>query len=169
VSSDYRLLCLTHDPALEIGDDRWPHLDQALAAVADPAADPLLVTHPGCDLLIGRYSYPLVEVICPPKTSPSRQRGHLHRDPHRIDAAWLRLLWHATASTGDGESEWEKAARNVPDCWRWERVHRLRYALGIVSAPAGATCCQACDKASRPAPDVLRRITMPTPTELGYL
>jgi hypothetical protein len=121
VSSTYRLLCLNHDPAIEL-DQEWHSgsgtaVADALAAVANPPAE-----HAGCDLVIGRYSYPLIEVCCPGST-PRRPHLHVH-DPRWIDASWLRLLL---------------AARKVPDlaelcrpvsvCWGEQRLALLRHEL----------------------------------------
>ena len=170
MSSDYRLLCLTHDPALEIGDDRWHSPQEPLSAVARRDVDELTAAHEGCDLLIGRYSYPLVEVCCPPQLGPRAPTGHLHRDPKWIDAAWLRLAWHAGTDPHGFASTAGQAARNLPACWAIARIDRLRYVLGVAEAPAGAggaSCCAACDKAGQPAPDAPSRIVMPTPAELG--
>lgn len=70
MSSVYRILCLNHDPALEVGDDGWRSAQEALAAVADREAAP---GYPRCDLMVGRYSYPLVEVCWPAaRAAPAR-------------------------------------------------------------------------------------------------
>ena len=56
MSSTYRVLCLSHDPAIVAADD-YQRPETAEAAITEGIAE-----HAGCDLVIGRYSYPLVEL-----------------------------------------------------------------------------------------------------------
>jgi len=157
VSSAYRILCLTHDPATDIAgpdvDDGWTQPEPALAAIAD-RTHALTAPHAGCDLLLGRYSYPLVEVACPRSVLGFTAQGPscFHSGPKWVDVAWLRLLWHAaqwpyvsisfTAAT-------EEAGRL---CWTPARVHRLRYEIGAIEIPEqAASCCPACDIAAAEA------------------
>lgn len=53
MSSTYRILCVSHDPALTTGSD-YNSPEAAEAAIRLGVNG-----HPTCDLLIGRYSYPL--------------------------------------------------------------------------------------------------------------
>jgi len=57
---------MSHDPGLVI-DTNWQDPRLLEAALSDPASSPELEAHTGCDLLGGRYSYPLIEVYCPPR------------------------------------------------------------------------------------------------------
>lgn len=153
MSSDYRVLCLTHDPALELGDDGdwWQDPEPAFAAVNAPSSSAVTAAHAGCDLLVGRYptvSYPLFEVACPPSRIPDNRPGHRgnHGGPKWIDAVWLRLLWHANqTSTPNGSDMAGAISEAASGCWSIPRLRRLRYALAAVPADGKASCCPACD------------------------
>ncbi len=123
MSSEYRILCLSHDPAIVVpSEDGWHRPEEALAAVADRTGPAEL--HANCALLVGRYSYPLVEVCCPRQTA-IRQPGHSGYHPNSdewVDAAWLRLLAVTTAE--------QRAPLRLPGCWTHETALRLRYELG---------------------------------------
>lgn len=117
VSSTYRIICLSHDPALVVEEPEWQGMPDALAGLAAG-----LPGHPSCELLVGRFSYPLVEVCCPRQHS----NGPLHRGfhPHSdewVDASWLRLVLLAGADVA-GRSR-------LRPCWTYERAHRLRAEL----------------------------------------
>jgi len=123
VSSTYRAICLGHDPAIEL-DPEWNDPETALAAVTDRTGP--LETHQKCDLLIGRYSSPIVELGCP---AGAMHPGLWH--PHRaewIDAGWLRLVI-AAVKTDDPRTL--KAAGEVRGCWRPGRVVALRGLLAV--------------------------------------
>ena len=123
MSSTYQALCMSHDPALPI-EGTWSSAADALAAVAERAGD--LSAHAGCDLMIGRYSYPLIEVCCPPHDR------HPH-DGRWVDADWVRIAVAAMDGPGDPLAE---ALSRLPRCWRQERIHRLRVELGVPDGPA---------------------------------
>lgn len=112
MSSSYRAICLSHTPALVVEEPEWQTMDVALAGFAAGVPG-----HSSCDLLLGRYSYPLVEVCCP--------RGHgggIHHHSDRwVDASWLRLMLLAGPEAA-------KTAR-VSGCWTFDRVDRLRAEL----------------------------------------
>ncbi len=131
MSSDYRVLCLSHDPAIVTGAE-WPDREPAIAAAADPANCEQLREHIQCDLLVGRYSYPLVEVACPPSRDQAAWKHYPYHPcgPEWIDASWLRLLaWcHRTAAADD------PILTEPPGCWSRQRVHRLRLELGLPDA-----------------------------------
>ena len=121
MSSAYRALCLSHDPALTIPDAEWRDAVSLQGALADPAACEALAGHTACDLLGGRYSYPLIEVYCP----PTRDTSH---HPHAgvwIDVEWLRLLLAAYDRTADVEV----LSRPLSICWSRQRITRLRREL----------------------------------------
>lgn len=125
MSSDYHVLCASHDPALVITfGGEYRSYAEALAAAADPAQDDRLVAHVGCDLLVGRYSTPLIEVACP---GGERCKPGWHRfdSGERTSAGWLRLL-HAAHVRGD-----DVTSMRLPACWTRERVLRLAVQLGI--------------------------------------
>ncbi|MFD5697482.1 hypothetical protein [Streptomyces lasiicapitis] len=122
MSSAYRILCLSHDPATAHGEYRTP--EDALDAIAST-----LEGHPNCDLLIGRFSYPLVEAGCPPsKYRPGGSRC-VHGGTVWADADVLRLL--AAGYQSQDEVVREATRRFEARCWPRERLRRLREELGI--------------------------------------
>jgi hypothetical protein len=127
VSSNYRILCLSHDPATIASDD------YASPEAAEAAIIAGLSEHPECDLLVGRYSYPLVEVGCPPTTTP-RGSGQHNCYPHSqtewAEVAWLRLL-AAAHQSGDDQMRALANDHHLAH-WPWERLRRLRGELGVV-------------------------------------
>lgn len=126
MSSDYHVLCMNHDPAIVVAEE-WHRPADALAAVKDREQGGPLADHLHCDLLIGRYSAALVEVCCP-GGNHTTGRKRMHVNEQWVDVDWLRLLFYAYTSGGQ-----EIAAVREPlgDCWPWERMRRLRDALGI--------------------------------------
>lgn len=128
MSSRYRVLCLSHDPALTT-DHEFTSAGEAEAAIAAGIPE-----HASCDLLIGRYSYPLIEVGCP--ASHGGQSGCYHvRTTNWVDVGWLKLLYLAQKAgllAEPGSPEF-LATEEVRRCWRPERVERLREELGLSS------------------------------------
>ena len=125
MSSVYRVLCLSHDPATIAGEYDRP--EAAADAITEGVDD-----HPRCDLLIGRYSYPLIEVGCPPFTGDVRAGQH-RCYPHSVtewaDVAWLRIL-AAVHEFGDERMQ-ALAGETQLVHWSRERLRRLREQLGI--------------------------------------
>lgn len=115
MSSTYRVLCLSHDPAIAL-DIEWATPEAALAALADPGA---AAEHPNCDLVVGRWSGALVEVCCP--------SGRCHLRPIWVDKVWLRLL----AVAHDSKDVQVLAAADAFPCWPATRLARLRSELGL--------------------------------------
>lgn len=132
MSSTYRILCLSHDPAIATGEYSSP--EAAAAAIVEGVEE-----HQQCDLLIGRYSYPLVEVGCPPTLAKraSQHRCYLHAGTEWVDAAWLRIL-AAVHQSGDDKM---RALANDTHLshWPWERLRRLRDELhfAVADRPQG--------------------------------
>lgn len=134
MSSTYRALCLSHDPAIVIGgpDEGWQSGENGIGIMQDalqfPADCELLAGHEQCELLGGRFSSPLIEVYCSGRTSS----GLWHRLPHNrgqwIDVEWLRLLATAHASSDELMSN---IAMGMPECWSRTRLWRLRELLGL--------------------------------------
>lgn len=122
MSSNYHVLCLAHDPAIII-DGGWNKPTEALHAVAHREDDEALQRHLTCDLVVGRYSYPLIEAACPPGRCPT---GGYHADEVWTDVTWLRLL---AAAHRSGDAAVLTAANGVR-CWTAERVHRMRDQIG---------------------------------------
>lgn len=116
MSSTYYALCLSHDPALTVAEQEW-HNGYAEALVAVRKG---LHGHAACDVVIGRYSYPMIEVCCT-GSCPAR-----HADDRWTDVGWLRLLLLAGP-----EIARDSALRHVTSCWGFERASRLRVELDI--------------------------------------
>lgn len=125
MSSTYRILCLSHDPAIEAGEHTSP--EAAEAAIREGLSE-----HQHCDLLIGRYSYPLVEVGCPSRlgmpTSGERGCNGYHRNTEWIDSGWLLVLAHARHARALPEGI---DRHNDVSCWTEQRILRLREELGL--------------------------------------
>lgn len=129
MSSTYPILCLSHDPAIIAHDPGYNRPEQAEEAIRAGVTG-----HAGCDLMIGRYSYPLVELGCPPSHNrtdmrPDAPRCH-HRDTEWTDKEWLQLLAAAYQSSDPAVQEAVKAGRH--QCLSWERLRRLRVELDII-------------------------------------
>lgn len=122
MSSRYQILCISHDPALRIGENiHWNDPAPAIAAIADrsgPAAE-----HPNCDLIVGRYSYPLIEVCCPASRSNGIYHGSSHRTDEWISVGWLRLLALSIPEA--------IATARLYSCWTLDLALKLRRELGI--------------------------------------
>lgn len=131
MSSVYRVLCLSHDPAITT-EAEYNRPEPAIAAIASGVD-----CHRDCDLLIGRYSYPLIEVGCPPTTGPERagrQSCYAHSVTEWVDVAWLRIL--AAVHQSGTEDMRTLAGEAQLAHWSWERLRRLRDELDIdVSKP----------------------------------
>lgn len=126
MSSVYRVLCLSHDPAV-ITEAEYGRPETAAAAINAGVEG-----HPNCDLLIGRYSYPLIEVGCPPSARPERSGQHRcypHSMTEWVDVAWLRIL--AAVHQSGTEHMRNLAGETRLAHWSWERLRRLRNELSI--------------------------------------
>lgn len=128
MSSTYRILCLSHDPATAEGE--YVTAEEALTAIAEG-----LPTHPNCDLMVGRYSYPLVEVGCPPTKHQPANLACVHGGTAWTGSAWLRLLLAALQSSDLDVLAVATGGRHT--CFPWERLHRLRGELGAEDKLAG--------------------------------
>ena len=90
MSSMYRALCLSHDPALVL-DDEWQSWDDGrieMADLLDHREEFPLEGHKTCDLLGGEWSGGLVEVYCP---AGCRWHG---------SGEWVRVEWLRLARAG---------------------------------------------------------------------
>ncbi|WP_314411403.1 hypothetical protein [Streptomyces sp. DSM 40484] len=119
MSSNYAALCLSHDPAIIVHDPGFNRPEQAEEAIRAGIND-----HRNCDLLIGRFSYPLIEVGCPGIPGG----GCSHRSTEWVDSGWLRVLAHARAA---GALPPAVASHHDLHCWTEQRVWRLREELGL--------------------------------------
>ncbi|HET9889684.1 MAG TPA: hypothetical protein VFQ42_04215 [Mycobacterium sp.] len=124
MSSVYRLICLSHDPGLELdtewhsGSDGRRTAEEVLRQLVHGGVRPArgegqdeLLDHAGCDLVIGEYSSPLVEV------------GYLpyNTNVHWIDIEWVRVL-AASVILHDRQGN---QIPPFPRGWTAERVRRL--------------------------------------------
>ncbi|MFJ8923839.1 hypothetical protein ACIREK_30730 [Streptomyces sp. NPDC102415] len=82
--------------------------------------------------MIGRYSYPLVEVACLSYSYRGGGPGCSHKRGQWVEVEWLRLLALAYNSTDPRVQE--SARKDRFPCWTPERLHRLRPELGIDDA-----------------------------------
>ncbi|MFD9903908.1 hypothetical protein [Streptomyces sp. NPDC059063] len=123
MSSTYYILCLSHDPAITVDDD-YNGPEEAEAAVRDRPNG-----HESCDLMIGRYSYPLVELGCPASRDQPARRSCCHARTKWTDKDWLLLL--AAAYQSDDPVVQQAIKEGYHGCLPWERLRRLRGELGI--------------------------------------
>lgn len=123
MSSTYRVLCLSHDPAIVAADGDWNRPEFAEAAVRDGVEG-----HETCDLLIGRYSYPLVEVGCPPQREGGLACGW-HSRTQWTDRGWLQLLYQAQQEP-TGKLLAAVTDQNQFRCWTPQRLARIAIELG---------------------------------------
>lgn len=121
MSSTYRVVCLNHDPALELGAE-WNNVDSLLADQSTNGHWELSA-HPACDLMITRTSGALVELGCPPKAN---HQNSWHRDIQWIEVAWLRLMVAVLDSDTPAAVSPLSLFRS---CWAPARVARLRHLL----------------------------------------
>ncbi|WP_228979692.1 hypothetical protein [Streptomyces sp. DH12] len=121
MSSTYRILCLSHDPATEAGEYRTP--EAAEEAIAEGLSE-----HPNCHLMIGRYSSPLVELGCPPSRHQPTKLRCVHGSTVWVDSDWLRLLVAAYQSPDPAVQQATKTGRHL--CLSQALLGRLRLELG---------------------------------------
>lgn len=131
MSSSYHLLCMSHDPVIVI-DIGATSPGQALTAVADRSAFQSLAEHPHCPLMIGRYSYPLIELCCP----GSQHSTHPNANEW-ADASLLRVALLAAMRCPSDDAVVQALAR-LHRCWEPKRLDRLRFELGVEDDPAAA-------------------------------
>lgn len=125
MSSTYYILCLSHDPAITINDPGYNRPEDAEAAIAAGISE-----HTDCDLMIGRYSYPLVELGCPStrgRSTPPRPNGITchHGRTDWVDRDWLWILAAAYQSS-DPDMRAAVERGHQQQCLPWERLKRLR-------------------------------------------
>lgn len=127
MSSAYRLLCVSHDPAIVIDEDGDRDRATAVARSLRPVPG-----HPGCDLLVGRYSYPLIEVCCPAQGSRPGHPGS-HSEPQWVDAGFLRVAAIAVQRAA-GDVQFAHAVRRLSACWSATRLRSLAYELDVTTS-----------------------------------
>jgi hypothetical protein len=125
VSSTYRTICLSHDPALTF-DPELTHEEANQLNSRDNLGD-----HTACDIVIGRWSGGLVEIGCPGLDIPGAPWPHRHGNIEWVDVGWLRLLHAARPHV-----ETSLLSHHTFRCWKPERLHRLRIDLGLPEQPA---------------------------------
>jgi len=109
MSSEYTIICVSHDPAINIVDwDVFRSPEDALAVAHDrPDTHHFMSQHKNCDLLVGRESGALVEVACPGSIGRALPPGagcrgyHMHTFATWTGVGWLRLLAMAFARGED--------------------------------------------------------------------
>lgn len=135
MSSDYYPICLNHDPGIVIDHD-FTYEEANSLSTRDR-----LSGHENCDIVIGRYSAPLVEVACLGRqlAGPTGCKAY-HIKAMWIDRDWLRLL----ATAGPDAHPGAMGALSERGCWPLERVHRLRVELDMpeMAAASGPAPCR---------------------------
>jgi hypothetical protein len=121
LSSTYHPICLSHDPALIISRD-LTHEEANTLTARDRLGD-----HQQCDVVIGRFSYPLIEVACLGRQlpGPTGCKGY-HSGAEWIDSDWLRLLAAAAPTVGQ-----DVLQPMTGKCWPLNRLNRLRIDLRL--------------------------------------
>lgn len=137
MSSNYRAICTSHTPALVIDHD-YTYDEANNLTTRDSLGD-----HTDCDVVIGRYSYPLVEAACLGRQlpGPSGCKGY-HAGPHWVDVAWLRLLTAATTAPNTVDPALLRTI-STHGCWTPERMTSLRAELGMPEPPPTPTEAEA--------------------------
>ncbi|MFF7335434.1 hypothetical protein [Streptomyces sp. NPDC008150] len=135
MSSTYRILCLSHDPAVATETPDTPEYHRP--EQAEDAIHNGIEGHTTCDLAIGRYSYPLVELGCPPSRDQPADLPCCHGTTIWTDTKWLILL--AAAYQSDEPAIQQALSAGHHGCHPWERLQRLRNELNLPNhaAPAG--------------------------------
>lgn len=128
MSSQYKILCLSHDPTIEVTTPEWYRPEQAEEAIRAGVEG-----HENCDLMLGRYSYPLIELGCP-STIPSQSRTGAHKCYGHRHTQWIGVEWAALLSYAqqqpDGSAMRGVASAVKLQCFSPERLRRLRMELG---------------------------------------
>lgn len=112
MSSSYRILCVSHTPALEVatGSDgwEWNRPEQALAAITDPR---VIGDHRTCDLIV--YGNHWNTFYCPPGRCD-------HTGPAPIESSWITL-----AAAALHHDDLKARVENFTGCWTAPRIHSL--------------------------------------------
>lgn len=115
MSSSYRILCVSHTPALEVatGDNGWDwnRPEQALDAIANRTSR-ARAHHPGCDLIVSENCGTVF--WCPPNIHCT------HHTPESIDGQWVSHLIAAWR-----EDSLSKRPNQLERCWRSRRLASL--------------------------------------------
>lgn len=133
MSSTYRAICLSHDPAIVLEDAEY-HGSHGREWAEEADLSETVSGHEHCDLAVGRWSGALVELGCPERSHQNLR----HRGARWLDAEWLQLLLAASAAAPDPalKAAVERANR-LAGCWSHERLDRLRFELGVEPLPNG--------------------------------
>lgn len=115
MSSEYRPICVSHQPCIVTGDDSTYAEAPVLELIRTQAGRHTL-GHPNCRLVVGRWSGSLVEVTCPGGPDSHAPGFITHRDPVTVEAAWLRLAAMAPDLA---------ASARLPSCWSAELIEAL--------------------------------------------
>lgn len=112
MSSSYRILCVSHTPALEVatGSDgwEWNRAEQALAAVTDSR---VIGEHRSCDLIVyGNY----YTFYCP----PNARCTHAGAEP--FESSWITL-----AAAALQHDDLKARVETFTGCWTAPRIHSL--------------------------------------------
>lgn len=141
MSSTYRAICLSHDPGLMLDHPETSSVHEIEDWVSRSRREHYWPGHERCDLVAGRYSYPLVEVFCPGGVELSAAAGAPPRKCSHADG-WLPIellraialldsaVLTVTAKPGTGAGAAIRAALvglqdAAGECWTSSRIRRL--------------------------------------------
>jgi hypothetical protein len=114
---------MSHDPAIVAlsGDFNRPEMAEAAIKAG-------VEGHEDCDLMIGAYSYPLVQLGCPPAVGAVFSTGGkcAHNATQWIDVDWVRLLLAVLDSDPKDRGAVMAASTIMQRCWTPQRLRRLR-------------------------------------------
>jgi hypothetical protein len=114
MSISYRILCVSHAPALEVatGDNgwEWNRPEQALAAIADHSR--VIAHHRTCDLIV--YGNYYNTFYCPPSSRCA------HTDTEPIESSWISL-----AAAAMRHDELKGRVDQLTGCWTADRIDSL--------------------------------------------
>lgn len=118
MSSNWKVLCMSHDPATIISE-------HSFAAGAEESIKEGYESHPHCDFLVMRVSGGPVEVGCTGLTHPCVG----HNETVWVEADWIRILQYLDKEDGTPTEITRLRNKHTLKCWTAERLHRLRYSL----------------------------------------
>jgi hypothetical protein len=109
MSSVYRYICLSHDPSIIIENIEYSDFDTTTGAILNKTK---IHNHATCDLIVGRWSGGLVELVCP--------SCNYHGSSYQkwVSKDWVLLLKRSI----DKQVE---VPRGLYRCWTAERVERM--------------------------------------------
>lgn len=125
MSSRYNWICISHNPAIEIDNPEYQDFNQITGAVKNEDRP---TGHKQCDLIVGRWSGGLVELMCP---GCKYRKYHGSSCQKWIDKDWLVLLLRAwefnKPKPGGSNSNYAGIAipSHLMQCWHPDRLNKI--------------------------------------------